>query len=73
MKAQRMVIINGREHKNAGDSLTYEEIVQLAFGSIPKQHITVQYTGVGSGVVLPGQSVEIKPGMVIDVVDTSRA
>ncbi len=58
------------------DTLTYEEICQLAPG-VAEHNPTVQYTRGNSdkpsGTVIPGQSVALKDGMVIDVVFTGLA
>lgn len=75
------IIVNGRSKevdKNA--DLTYEQIVALAFPNPPtgqNVQFTVQYTrGQGnkpSGVLIEGQSVKVKDGMVFDVTATNRS
>lgn len=75
------IIVNGRPKeidKNA--DLTYEQIVALAFPNPPtgqNVQFTVQYTrGQGnkpSGVLIEGQSVKVKDGMVFDVTATNRS
>jgi len=75
-KAMSAIYINGLLITVTQTSLTYDEIRQLTpqlVGDSP----TIQYTrGVSdkpSGTVIPGQSVPLKDGMVIDVAFTGLA
>lgn len=72
------IVVNGRLESVPDGELSRDEIIKLAFGKLPSNAIlTVQYARGGeanpSGVLLEGQSVKVKSGMVFDAVSTSLA
>lgn len=72
----KAVYINGLLITLTQDTLTYREIKQLAMGVVGNNP-TVQYTRGGtikpSGAVLPGETIGLVDGMVIDVALTGAA
>jgi hypothetical protein len=74
------IIVNGRKKEVAASSLSYDEVVNLAFDNQPPRGenviITVTYSK-GShnsnGTLVSGESVEIKSGMVFNVTATDRS
>jgi hypothetical protein len=62
---------------NEGESLSYDDILKLAYEKPVSGYFTIQYTRAGgdkpSGTVLQGQSLIVKRGMVIDAVQTNSA
>lgn len=75
------IIINGRAKTvTKNDTLTFEEVVSLAFEN-PQTGDGIQYTvqysrGEGnkpSGSLVEGQSVKVKDGMEFDVTATNRS
>lgn len=74
------IVVNGRETAVAKDELTYAEVVALAFPNPPTGAdvvITVTYRrGHGDkpeGTVLPGGTVKVKDGMVVNVTATDKS
>ncbi|MCY4087744.1 MAG: multiubiquitin domain-containing protein [Actinomycetia bacterium] len=75
------VVINGRRVKVPGKSISYKEVVELAFGGKPpagKETVfTVTYRGgprpKPQGTLAPGQSVELKPEMVFNVTPADKS
>ncbi len=74
------IFVNGREKFVKSDELTYEEVVKLAFDSIPSGpdiSITVSFrNGAGrppEGTLRPGQSAKIQDGTVFDATPTKRS
>ena len=74
------IIVNGRKKDVAAASLTYEDVVNLAFDNQPPRGenvvITVTYSKGAhnsSGTLVSGQNVEIKSGMVFNVTATDRS
>ena len=74
------IIINGRPKEVADKVLTYEHVVNFAFDNNPPSGpnvvLTVTYSkGIDGarGSLLPGQSIEIKSGMVFNVKATDRS
>lgn len=72
------IVVNGRLEAVPDGKLSRDEIIKLAFGKLPVNAIlTVQYARGGeenpSGVLLEGQSVKVRSGMVFDAVSTSLA
>lgn len=69
----KKIYFNGAIKQLAMDTMSYDEICQLA-GYHPAQRPTVQFSqGVNntSGTVLPGQRLSLVSSMVIDCVITS--
>ncbi|MEA5020486.1 MAG: multiubiquitin domain-containing protein [Gordonibacter sp.] len=74
------VIINGREAVVPHEKITFERIIELAFGSYdpdPAIAYTVGYSKgedkKPKGVLLKGQSVMVKNGMIFNVSKTNRS
>src|SRR5262245_35958345 len=72
------IIVNGRQKKVTEDTLTYDQIVNLAFDNNPPKGpnvvITVTYKSEGKhATLLPGGSVEIKNGMIFNVTATDKS
>lgn len=74
------IIVNGREYPEDEKSITFEEVIVLAFGtynSNPDAAYTVSYSWGGSGkekgVLDPGTKIKIKKGMVFNVTRTNRS
>ena len=74
------IVINGRRVKVPGEFISYEEVVRLAYGTIPpdKQNdFTVTYSG-GSrpkpeGTLAFGQSVKLRPEMIFNVTPADKS
>jgi len=74
------IIVNGRKKDVAASSLSYDDVVNLAFDNQPPRGenvvITVTYSKGehnSSGTLVSGQSLEIKSGMVFNVTATDRS
>lgn len=72
------VIVNGRSRKVTGKSISYEEVVKLAFPDDPANQdidFTVAYANPHGrdGELVAGQDVHVKEGMVFNVTKTSRS
>ena len=74
------VIVNGKEKTVEKDDLTYDDVVALAFDSPPTGDnilITIVYRrGHGDkpeGSLVPGGTVKVKDGMILDVTATDRS
>lgn len=68
------IIVNGRARDVEGNSVTFEQVVKLAFDPVPEGEnivIAVTYTGAKGpkreGLLNPGESVEIKNHTSFDV------
>lgn len=72
------IIVNGRRREVTQDRLTYREVVHLAFPDDPPDPnviYTVTYANPHGkdGVLVEGQSVEVKNGMSFNVTKTNRS
>ncbi|MPZ47047.1 MAG: hypothetical protein GEV05_27520 [Betaproteobacteria bacterium] len=72
------VIVNGRPRQVTGKTLSYEEIIKLAFPGEPSNQdvdFTVAYANPHGkdGTLVAGQEVHVKEGMVFNVTKTNRA
>ncbi len=71
------IIINGRQHSIEGDSISYEELVSLAFptGSVSDGLYSIMYSGpnMADGSLGQGGTINIKNGMKFDVSLTNRS
>lgn len=74
------IIINGRSHELPKDEISFAEIVALAFdGATQGGNIvfTVTYTrGQGNkpeGILVEGETVKLKDGMIFNVTRTDRS
>ena len=67
------ITVNGKQVKTIGPYATYWELKRLAMPDDENGRPTIQYTGIRSGVMLPGDTVELHPSMMFDVVHTDNA
>lgn len=74
------IIVNGKEKVVEKETLSYDEVVALAFDSPPTGEnilITIIYRrGHGEkpeGSLLPGGTVKVKDGMIFDVTATDKS
>ncbi len=72
------IIVNGRPREVTGKTVTYEEIVKLAFPDEPSNQdidFTVAYANPHGpdGTLVAGQEVHLKEGMVFNVTKTNRS
>ena len=74
------IIVNARSHSWTERAITFERVVELAYPGQPptdQDTITVRYSrgqdGHGSGSLTAGHSINVKDGMVFDVLRTSRS
>lgn len=72
------IIVNGRPRQVTGKSISYEEIVKLAFPDDPSNQdidFTVAYANPHGkdGELVAGQEVHVKEGMVFNVTKTNRS
>jgi hypothetical protein len=75
------IIVNGRPKHVPGTTISFEDLVKLAFGDNPPSGSNVEITVTYSkghdphrqGSLLPGQSVPITNGMVFDVTATDKS
>ncbi|MGN6204680.1 multiubiquitin domain-containing protein [Humibacter sp.] len=73
------IMINGRRHEVFGDSISYEELIRLAFPGVQGEDkaFTVTYRRGPAenreGTLAAGQSVRIKEEMVFNVERTNRS
>src|ERR1700685_576034 len=74
------IIVNGRQKEVSTKTLTFDQVVALAFNAVPSGpnvHITVTYRKGPAknphGSMTEGASVRIKDGMVFDVTETNKS
>lgn len=71
------IIVNGRPKKVEGSSISYAEVVELAYPGESSSEIvfTVTYTGpqMPDGTLTEGQSVDIRNGVKFNVNKTNRS
>ncbi len=72
------IIVNGRQREVTGKTVSYEEIVRLAFPDDPVNQgidFTVVYANPHGkdGELVAGQEVRAKEGMVFNVTKTNRS
>ncbi len=74
------IFVNTREKEVTTDTLTFEDVVKLAFGTVPTGDdilITVLFHHAdqhpADGTLLPGQIVKIKNNTSFDVTQTNRS
>lgn len=75
------IIVNGVRHETQEKKLSFEELIQLAFGRYDAEN-NVAYTVTYSckngnhsnkGILVAGDSVNVKEGMVFNVTKTTRS
>jgi len=75
------IFVNTRPKKFVGKEISYNEVVELAFGPNPFNNDQIVYTvdyskGIDKkpkGSLVEGQSVHVKEGMVFDVIRTDKS
>lgn len=72
------IIVNGRPREVTGPSISYAQVVAIAYPDDPNASewlYDVHYTGPGvrDGTLVAGQSVNVVNGMKFDVVRTNRS
>ena len=70
------IVVNGKLRAFAGDSITYEQLIRLAFPEGPFDVLfTVAYANPhgNDGTLAPGQDTHVKDGMSFNVVKTNRS
>lgn len=73
------IIINGRQVEYSEKRITYEELIELAFGSSSYSEdtvITVTYSKgphMDKGSLVPGDSVNVKKEMIFNATKTTRS
>jgi hypothetical protein len=69
------IIVNGRPRKVTGPSISFEQVVTLAFNPVPPNaFFTVTWShGNQAGSLTPGKSVSIQNGMKFDVTETGQS
>ncbi|MEO3862102.1 multiubiquitin domain-containing protein [Acrocarpospora sp. B8E8] len=74
------IIVNTRSRPWESKAITFEQVVELAYPGQPpteQNTYTVRYSrghdGHGSGSLTAGRSVNVKNGMVFDVIRTSQS
>lgn len=73
-----MIVINGRQREVSGQSISYSQVVQIAF---PDDQVdeAIEYTVAYAnphgkdGTLVNGQDVHIKEGMIFNVSKTNRS
>jgi hypothetical protein len=73
----RTIIVNGRPKKWAAETITFEQVVNLAFPDAPPNPNTV-YTvtykkGGDQGSLVAGGSIAVKPGTIFNVTATDKS
>jgi hypothetical protein len=73
------IIVNAREHSWTEKKISFEQVVELAYGSIstdPNVIYTVTYKrahGNKEGIMVAGDSVRVKDGMVFNATQTNKS
>lgn len=69
------IIVNGRPKKVPGPSISFEQVVALAFNPVPPNALfTVTWShGNDEGSLTPGKNVPIRNGMKFDVTETGQS
>jgi hypothetical protein len=73
----RTIIVNGRPKKWAAETITFEQVVSLAFPEAspnPNTVYTVTYKkGGDQGSLVAGGSIAVKPGTIFNVTATDKS
>jgi hypothetical protein len=79
-KADLIIILNGRETTVEEKKLSYEQIIILALKEYtPAENVSYSVTcskgehANDEGIIIPGQVVKVKKGMVLNVTKTTRS
>ena len=68
--------VNARESVWNKEKISYEEVIKLAFGSFDDKNFPVTFVEVSSnkdGVLVKGDSVKVKRGMIFNVTETNNS
>jgi hypothetical protein len=74
-----VIIVNAREKKWHEKDISYEQVIELAFGSYSEQENTVFTVTYSKGVdgkegsLVKNQSVKVKDGMIFNVTRTDKS
>jgi len=71
-----LIVVNGTQESWTDHSISYQQVVQLAFpGSPPTELYTVSYASLHGrdGMLAPEQVTEVRDGMIFNVVKTNRS
>ena len=74
-----MIVVNGRQREFVGHSISYEQVVVLAYpGEVPGGEITVYTVSYANphgknGTLAAHQNVQVQEGMVFNVTKTNRS
>ena len=74
-KQEANIIVNGRPKKVPEPSISFEQVVALAFNPVPPNaFFTVTWShGNHGGSLTPGHSVAVENGMKFDVTETGQS
>lgn len=79
-KKEHTIVVNAREHKFIGDEISFEQVVEIAFGSVssdPNVAYTVTYKrGHGNkpdGSMVKGDIIKVKEGMIFNATMTNKS
>lgn len=73
------IVVNGRRVKVSGESISYTDLVKIAYGTAPDKgtDFVVTYRGGARpkprGTLAFGESVELKPEMIFNVTPADKA
>lgn len=75
------IFVNGKRRQVAQETLSFDELVMIAYGPNPPRGELIRYTITyheadepdDEKELFPGQTVEVEEGMVFDVVLTDRS
>ncbi len=69
------IIVNGRPKKVLGPSISFEQVVALAFNPVPPNALFAVTWSHGNkgGSLTKGKSVELQNGMKFDVTETGQS
>ena len=77
---EKAIVINGREHRFAGQEIGRDELARLAFpgmGASPGSALTVAYdhgpAEAPSGLVIPGRTTRVLDGQTFSVSQTDKS
>lgn len=75
-----MIVVNAREFNFTGDEISFDQVIELAFGSVsadPNIAYTVTYKrGHGNkpeGSMIKGDRIKVKEGMIFNATATNKS
>jgi hypothetical protein len=73
----KTIIVNGRPKKFVGDTISYAQVVEIAFPGESNCEVVFTLTYMGpqmpDGTLVEGQSIEVRNGMKFNVNKTNRS